>query len=175
MKHDPSPYVFIKAMIIGMLIVLAISAFAKPSNSDDETRIRVNKDGSITIPAVACYSPRESSDRILFLKSWDNGYQLHYSRLGQRPELFKYRIELPAETEFELTADVATVSLNGELLVRVNRDEPVPFAIPYNKGFWSTTKPIRLKLSEGRNTISVTARTPNRGVSIKNWYLKPVK
>lgn len=143
--------------------------------SEEFTDIKVAEDGSITIPAVACYSPRESSDRIIFLKSWDKGYQLHYSRLGQRPELFKYRLELPAETEYELTADVATVSLNGELLVRINRDEPLPFAIPYNKGFWSTSKPIRVKLSEGRNTISITARTPNRGVSIKNWYLKPVK
>lgn len=142
---------------------------------EEFTEIKVAEDGSITIPAVACYSPRESSDRIIFLKSWDKGYQLHYSRLGQRPELFKYRVELPAETEYELTADVATVSLNGELLVRINRDEPMPFAIPYNKGFWSTSKPIRVKLSEGRNTISITARTPNRGVSIKNWYLKPVK
>jgi hypothetical protein len=142
---------------------------------EEFTEIKVAEDGSITIPAVACYSPRESSDRIIFLKSWDKGYQLHYSRLGQRPELFKYRVELPAETEYELTADVATVSLNSELLVRINRDEPMPFAIPYNKGFWSTSKPIRVKLSEGRNTISITARTPNRGVSIKNWYLKPVK
>lgn len=142
---------------------------------EEFTEIKVAEDGSITIPAVACYSPRESSDRILFLKSWENGYQLHYSRLGQRPELFKYRVELPAEGEYELTADVATVSLNGEMLVRINRDEPLPFAIPYTKGFWSPSKPIRIKLSEGRNTISMTARTPNRGVSIKNWYLKPVK
>lgn len=142
---------------------------------EEFTEIKVAEDGSITIPAVACYSPRKSSDRILFLNSWDNGYQLHYSRLGQRPELFKYRIELPAEGEYELTADVATVSLNGEMLVRINRDEPLPFAIPYTKGFWNPTEPIRVKLSEGRNTISMTARTPNRGVSIKNWHLKPVK
>jgi hypothetical protein len=142
---------------------------------EEFTEIKVAEDGSITIPAVACYSPRKSSDRILFLKSWNNGYQLHYSRLGQRPELFKYRVELPTEGEYELTADVATVSLDIEILVRLNRDEPVPFAIPYTKGFWDTSKPIRMKLSEGRNTISITARTPNRGVSIKNWYLKPVK
>ena len=39
--------------------------------------------------------------------------------------------------------------------------------------FFYCCKP--LKLSEGRNTISITARTPNRGVSIKEWRLKPVK
>lgn len=142
---------------------------------DADKEIRIAGDGTITLPAVACYSPRKSSDRVLFLKSWDEGYQLHYSRLGQRPELFKYRIEVPADGEYELTAEVATVSLNLEVLIRVNRDEPAPFAIPYTKGFWKTSEPMKVKLSEGRNTISVTARTPNRGVSIKRWQLKPVK
>jgi len=134
----------------------------------------VAADGTITLPAVACYSPRKPSDRILFLKSWDEGYQLHYSRLGSRPELFKYRVEVPANGEYELTAQVAAVSPNLEILVRINRDDPVPFAIPFSKGLWETTQPIKVQLSEGRNTISVTARTPNRGVSIKHWQLKPV-
>lgn len=142
---------------------------------EEFTTITTRKDGAITMPAVACYSPRGSSDRILFLKSWDEGYQLHYSRLGQRPELFKYRIEVPAAGEYELTAEAATVSPNVEVLVRINREEPVPFAMPYTKGFWESSKPIKVKLSEGRNMISVTARTPNRGVSIKNWQLKPVE
>jgi hypothetical protein len=142
---------------------------------DADKEIKVAEDGTFTIPAVACYSPRESSDRILFLKSWEKGYQLHYSRLGQRPELFKYNIEVPADGEYELTSMAATVSPNLEVLVRVNRDEPMPFAMPFTHGFWETSKPVKLKLTQGRNVISVTARTPNRGVSIKNWYLKPVK
>jgi hypothetical protein len=142
---------------------------------DADKEITVAADGTITIPAVACYSPRKSSDRVLFLKSWEKGYQLHYSRLGQRPELFKYRIEVPADGEYELTAEAATVSLGIEVLVRLNRDEPVPFIMPYTKGFWGASKPIRLKLTEGANTLSVTARTPNRGASIKSWQLKPVK
>jgi hypothetical protein len=142
---------------------------------EEFTTIKTGNDGVISIPAVGCYSPRKSSDRILFLKSWDDGYQLHYSRLGQQPELFKYRIEAPSEGEYELTCQAATVSPNIEVLVRVNRDEPLPFAMPYTKGQWESSKPIKLKLSEGRNVISVTARTPNRGVSIKSWQLKPVK
>jgi hypothetical protein len=142
---------------------------------DADKEIKVAGDGTITLPAVACYSPRKSSDRILFLKSWDQGYQLHYSRLGQRPELFKYRIEVPADGEYELTATVASVSPGIEVLVRINRDDPAPFPMPYTKGFWEATKPMRVKLSQGSNMISVTARAPNRGVSVKNWQLKPVK
>lgn len=141
---------------------------------DQYKEITVAEDGSITIPAVACYSPRSPSDRILFLESWDEGYQLHYSRLGQRPELFKYRLEVPADGEYELSAKVATVSPDLQVLVRINRDEPGPFAMPYTKGMWEQSEPIRVKLSEGRNIISVTARTPNRGASIKEWQLKPV-
>ncbi len=132
-------------------------------------------DGAITMPAVACYSPRKPSDRILFLESWEEGYQLHYARLGQRPELFKYRVEVPAAGEYELTAEAATVSPNLQMLVRINRDEPIPFNMPYTHGIWKPSKPIRVKLEEGRNTISVTARTPNRGVSLKSWTLRPVK
>ena len=142
---------------------------------DAEKEIKVSADGTITIPAVACYSPRKSSDRILFLKSWDKGYQLHYSRLGQRPELFKYNIEAPADGEYELTTVASTVSRGVEVLVRINRDEPVSFDIPYTKGFWEPPKPLKVKLTQGRNVISITARTPNRGASIKNWQLKPLK
>lgn len=142
---------------------------------DEFKEIKTAADGSLLMPAVACYSPRKSSDRILFLKSWEDGYQLHYSRLGSRPELFKYRVEVPADGEYELTALAATVSPDLEVLVRINRDEPAPFAMPYTKGMWDKSEPIKVKLSEGRNTISITARTPNRGVSIKNWQLKPVK
>jgi hypothetical protein len=142
---------------------------------EEEKQITTAADGTISIPAVACYSPLKSSDRILFLKSFDKGYQLHYSRLGQRPELFKYNIEVPAEGEYELTCQAATVSTHHEVLVRVNHDEPLPFAMPFTKGFWEISKPVKLKLNQGRNVISVTARTPNRGVSIKSWQLKPVK
>lgn len=142
---------------------------------EGDKEIKVASDGTITIPAVACYSPRKSSDRILFLKSWDKGYQLHYSRLGQRPELFKYNVEVPADGEYELTSVAATVSPDVGILVRLNRDEPVPFDIPYTKGLWETSKPLKVKLTQGRNVIGMTARTGNRGASIKSWQLKPVK
>jgi hypothetical protein len=47
--------------------------------------------------------------------------------------------------------------------------------MPYTKGFWESSDPVKVKLAEGSNVISISARTPNRGVSIKNWQLKPVK
>jgi hypothetical protein len=34
---------------------------------------------------------------------------------------------------------------------------------------------VKVTLEEGRNMLSVTARSPNRGVSIKEWQLVPVQ
>lgn len=142
----------------------------------EEDRKIVTDNGVMTIPALACYSPKEPSDRVLFMRSWGNkGSQLHYSRLGSRPELVKYRFEVPKAGEYELTAQLSTVSFKQEIIVRVNREEPVTHAIPYTKGMWAETQPLKLKLEEGKNTISITARAPNRGFSIKSFQLKPVK
>jgi hypothetical protein len=143
---------------------------------EEDRKIVITDDGVMTIPAVACYSPREPSDRVLFMRTWDNkASQLHYSRLGSRPELVKYRIEAPAAGEYELTAQISTVSYKQEMIIRVNREDPVTHAIPYTKGMWEETQPLKVKLDEGKNTISITARAPNRGFSIKSFQLKPVK
>ncbi len=142
---------------------------------DKDREIAFGEDGAITIPAVAFYSPRGNTDRVIAMKSWDEGYQLHYSRLGERPELVKYKLEVPTAGTYELTAEAATVSPKQQILVRTNRDEPAPFDLPYTKGAWMESGPMKVTLAEGRNMISFTARTPNRGVSIRRWSLKPVK
>lgn len=143
--------------------------------AEEEKAISTAADGTITIPAVACYSPRGASDRVLFMKSHDKGMQLHYSRLGARPELVKYRIEVPAAGDYELSALLATVSIKQNMVIRINREEPVTHDVPYTKGMWMESAPLKVKLEEGRNMISITARTPNRGISFKHFELKPVK
>lgn len=142
---------------------------------EDQRQIAVAEDGVITIPGVACYSPRKPSDRVVFIKSRNEGFQIHYGRLGQRPELIKYRIEAPAAGDCELTSQVATVSNKQEMVVRMNREEPVSHSLPYTKGAWMEMPPLKVKIEEGRNMISITARAPNRGISIKSFQLKPVK
>jgi hypothetical protein len=56
----------------------------------------------------------------------------------------------------------------------MNREQPVSHGLPYTKGAWMEMEPLRVKLEEGRNMISITARAPNRGISIKHFELKPV-
>jgi hypothetical protein len=143
---------------------------------EEDRQVVISGDGVITIPAAGCYSPKEPTDRVVFMRSWDNkGSQVHYSRLGSRPELIKYRVEVPAAGEYELTAQLATVSFKQDMIFRMNREDPVTHPIPYTQGMWGEMQPLRVKLDEGKNTISVTARATNRGVTFKSFQLKPVK
>ena len=142
---------------------------------EEDKKIVVAKDGTITVPAVACTSPKNNTDKVAFLKSWDGGMQIHYQRLGERPELLKYTVEVPAAGKYELTMNVCTVSKKYAVIARLNRRTLVTTMLPYSKGAWERTEPEVIELREGRNTIQLTFRAPNRGVSIKEFQLKPVK
>jgi formylglycine-generating enzyme required for sulfatase activity len=137
-------------------------------------KITVAEDGTITIPVAACRTPK-NSEKIRFMESVDGGMQAHYRNKGQRPELFSYSIHLPKAGNYEFTAHVCTVTVDRQCLLRVNRRTLVDVDIPYTKANWMDTEPVELDLKEGRNRIEYTHYAPNKGVSIKNFTLKPVK
>ncbi len=142
---------------------------------EEDKKIVVAEDGTITVPAVACTGPRNNTEKVAFLNSWDGGMQIHYQRLGERPELLKYTVEAPADGKYELALNVNTVSEKYEVIARINRRAMVNLMLPYTKGSWQHTEPDVIELKEGRNTIQLTFRAPNRGVSIKDFQLKLVK
>ncbi len=142
--------------------------------SEEDRTVVVGKDGLITIPVAACSKAGNNTDKVLFMKSWDGGVQIHYQRLGSRPEILRYNIEAPAAGKYELTANVSTVSPKQSVVFRVNRRTVVNVILPYSKGMWQQTEPQAVELREGSNSIMVTFRAPNRGVSIKAFQLKPV-
>jgi hypothetical protein len=142
---------------------------------EEDKKILIAGDGTMTVPAVACTGPRNNTDKVVFLDSWDGGMQIHYQRLGKRPELLKYTIEAPAAGKYEMTMKVCTVSKPAPVIARLNRRTLVNKTLPYTKGDWQRTEPEIIELREGRNTIQLTFRAPNRGVSIKDFQLKPVK
>jgi hypothetical protein len=142
---------------------------------EQDKKIIIAKDGTITVPAVACTSPKNNTAKVAFLKSWDGGMQIHYQRLGERPELLKYTVEAPAAGKYELTLNVCTVSKKYAVIARLNRRTLVNTMLPYSKGTWERTEPEIIELREGKNTIQLTFRAPNRGVSLKGFQLKPVK
>ena len=143
--------------------------------AEEDKEVAIAEDGTITIPAVACTGPKNNTDKVAFLKSWNGGMQLHYQRLGKQPELIKYTVELPSAGKYELTLNVCTVSKEDPVIARLNRRTIVNTILPYTKGAWQRTKPETVELREGRNTIQFTYRAPNRGVSIKDFQLKPLK
>ena len=141
---------------------------------EEDKKIIVTEDGTVTVPAVSCSSPRNNTDKVIFLNSYDGGMQLHYQRLGSQPEILKYSVEIPSAGKYEMTMNVCTVSEEDPVIARLNRRTIVNTILPYTKGTWQRTKPETIELREGRNTIQFTYRAPNRGVSFKDFQLKPL-
>lgn len=142
---------------------------------EQQKKIIINDDGVIVIPAVACTGPQNSSEKVAFMKSWDEGMQVHYQRLGNRPEILRYTVEVPSAGKYELTTKVATVSADQGVIFRLNRRTLVNVTLPYTKGAWQESQPETVELREGRNSIMVTFRAPNRGVTFKELRLKPTE
>ena len=136
--------------------------------------VTVAEDGTVTIPVAACKSPK-NGEKIRFVESVDGGMQAHYGIIGQRPELLAYTVEIPKAGKYEFRAHVCTVTVDRKALLRVNRRTLLDVDIPYTKADWMDTEPVELDLKEGRNRIGYTHYTPNKGVSIKHFTLKPVK
>ena len=141
---------------------------------EEDKKIVVEADGTITVPAVACTGPRNNTAKVSFMQSWDDGMQIHYQRMGNRPELLKYTVEAPSAGKYELSMKVCTVSEPAPIIARLNRRTLIDKTLPYTKGSWQRTEAAVLELREGRNTIQFTCRSPNRGISIKEFQLKPV-
>lgn len=137
-------------------------------------KITMTKDGTITIPVAACRLPK-NGEKIRFMESIDGGMQVHYGLNGRRPELLSYTVEIPKAGHYEFTAQVCTVTMDRKFLLRVNRRTLLDVAIPYTKADWMDTKPVELDLKEGRNRISFTQYAPNKGLSIKEFKLKPMR
>ncbi len=141
-----------------------------------DRKIIVRADGVITIPAVACSKPTNSTPKIRFMKSHLGGMQLHYSRLGE-PEPFEYTFEAPAAGKYALSARVVTVSPDQHLFVATNdAKDPVDITAPYTLGKWDKTPPVEVSLAKGRNVLRVSREGENtKGMTIKDFILSPVK
>jgi hypothetical protein len=143
--------------------------------TEADRKIVFGPNGAITIPAVACSNPTNSTKKIRFMKSSLGGLQLHYSRLGT-PEAFEYTFDAPAAGKYALTARVVTVSPDQHLLVTVNdAPEPVDLAAPYTIGKWGQTQPATVVLAQGKNVLRFTRAEAVKGMTIKDFTLTPLK
>lgn len=143
--------------------------------TEEDKKIVVNPGGGITIPAVACSKPANSTAKIRFMKSQLGGMQLHYSRNGNA-EPFEYTFDAPAAGKYALSARVVTVSPDQHLLVAVNdAKEFVDIAAPYTIGKWEQTPPVEVVLVKGGNVLRFSRSEPVKGLTIKDFTLTPVK
>ena len=136
--------------------------------------ITTDENGVITVPVAACSSPK-STDKIRFMKSLDGGVQVHYNLAGKRPELLRYTVKDVAAGKYELTAKVVTVAIHETFLLRLNRRTMVDIEIPFTRGSWGHTKPVIIDLRQGRNSLQFTLKTPNKGLTIKEFRLAPIQ
>jgi len=143
--------------------------------TDADRAIIVGKDGVITIPAVACSKPTESTGKTLFMKSNLGGMQLHCSRNGT-PEAVEYTFDAPKAGNYALTARVVTPSWKQHLLVAVNdATEPIDIELPFTVGMWDKSQPVEVALVKGRNVLRFSRNTEGlKGVTIKDFALTPV-
>jgi len=143
--------------------------------TEADRKIAVGHDGVITIPAVACSKPTNSTGKIVFMKSCLGGMQLHYNRLGGAEE-FEYTFEAPADGKYALSARVVTTSADQHLLVAANdAKEPTDIAVPFTVGMWDKTQPVEVTLVKGRNVLRFSRNEPVKGLTIKDFTLKPLK
>lgn len=143
--------------------------------SEADRKIIVGADGVITIPAVACSTPTNSTEKIRFMKSHLGGMQLHHSRMGP-PEEWAYTFEAPADGKYAFSARVVTTSADQQLLVAANdAPTPSPVAVPFTVGMWDNTPPVELSLVKGANVLHFSRTEPMKGMSIKDFTLKPIR
>ena len=143
--------------------------------SEADKKIVAGPDGVITIPAVACSKPTDSTPKIRFMKSYLGGMQMHYSRMGNA-EPFEYTFDVSAAGKYSLSVRVATVSPDQHLLVSANEaKEPIDIAAPYTIGKWDKTPPVEVALVKGKNVLRFTRNEPVKGMAIKEFTLTPVK
>jgi len=144
--------------------------------TEEDRKIVVGRDGVITIPAVACSKPTNSTAKIKFMKSHLGGMQLHYNRLG-KPEEFEYTFDASVAGKYALSARVVTPSWKQHLFVTANgAGQPTDIALPHTVGMWDKTEPVEVTLVEGRNVLRFSRDHERlKGVTIKDFTLTPVK
>lgn len=153
-------------------------AFEAAEVSEADRKIRVDRNGVITIPAAATTTPTKSTGKVLFLDSSLGGKQLHYSRTGKDQD-FSYTVNAPAAGTYNLTMRVVTPSWKQKVLLTINGEKPIDIELPYTVGMWETTQPIEVELKKGENTLTfsrkgVKQEVQPKGFTIRDFTLTPV-
>lgn len=137
--------------------------------------ITTDANGVITIPVAAC-SPATSTEKTIFMKSFDDSFvQMHYSLGGIRPELLTYTLDLPKAGKYAFAAKIVSVTIDRTFLIRANRRNLYEIEIPFSMGDWVETEPVVMDLEAGKNRLQFTCKSPNKGLTVRDFTLTPVE
>ncbi len=126
-------------------------------------------DGHITLPAVAHVKPAGSFST---MKSYSGGMQLHCKGGYKAQQVF----DAPRAGRYTLTARVASFEGGQKFLLTANdAKQPVEATVPFTIGLWQETPPVEVTLVKGRNVLEFTLPPASRGVTLKEFSLKPIK
>jgi len=136
--------------------------------ADKADREVLEKDGRITVPAVA---HDNATGKVATMRSFDGGMQIHAFG-GFKTE---YKVKAPRTGAYLMTAKVATAQSGQKFLFTMNDGQPVEQAAPYTIGVWKNSEGIPVKLKNGMNTLQFEITPGSRGVTIKSFTFTPVK
>ncbi len=139
-----------------------------PVKASDQ-QVVANKNGSISIPAVAHGKATGSGTA---MKSFAGGMQLHCDG-GFKTE---YSFDAPQAGKYALSARLATLQEGQKFQFAANDAKAsVELAVPYTVGIWQQTKPVEITLNRGKNALNFELVQGSRGVTIKEFMLTPVR
>jgi hypothetical protein len=135
--------------------------------AEADRKIVIGPDGAIAIPAVAHGKP---TGKFVPMKSFSGGMQLH----GTGGFQAEYEFKAPSAGKYALTAQVVTAQDGQRFLVAANDSKaPIEIAVSHTIGRWERTKPVEVTLVRGTNVLHVALQDGSRGVTIKQFTLKP--
>lgn len=136
--------------------------------ADKADREVLEKDGRITVPAVA---HEKASGKSATMRSYEGGMQIHAFG-GFKTE---YKIKAPRTGDYLLTAKLATAQTGQKFRLTMNNGETVEHPVPYTIGLWKATEGVPVKLKSGMNTLQFEIAPGSRGVTIKSFTFTPVR
>lgn len=139
------------------------------ATADADRKAVVKPDGTIHLPAVAHVKPSGSSAS---MNSYNGGMQLYVSGGYKAQQVF----DAPRDGKYALTARVACFKGGQKFLVTANDDkQPVELDVPSTTGVWQETPPAAITLEKGRNVLNFELPANSRGLTLKDFTLKPLK
>lgn len=139
-----------------------------------EKQVKVEANGTITIPAVAFTTTAAKPSSFFPMAAPCGAKRLHCSRDMKEEQSFEYTFEAPKDGTYQLALNIVTVQANQTLALTANgASSPTEIKVPYTLGLWQDTPPATVSLTKGKNTLRFTRPAGSRGLTIGKIVLQP--